>query len=118
MCFSHIGGAGPPLAAPPRCETTPELVSILVFSCDFVLMYNFCLFNLPESPRFVYRFLVVFCFELFLSGIALGFGVIMSSCYPSEENPLADSINPYMRELRMHLKELSLKYGELQIKDV
>jgi hypothetical protein len=60
----------------------------------------------------------VFCFKLFLSGIALSFGVTMSSSGPSVENPLAGSINPYMRELRMHLKELSLKDGELQIKDV
>jgi hypothetical protein len=42
----------------------------------------------------------------------------MSSSGPSEEIPLADSINPYMRELKMHPKELSLKDGELQIKDV
>jgi uncharacterized coiled-coil DUF342 family protein len=42
----------------------------------------------------------------------------MSSPGPSEENPLVGFINPYMRELRMHLKELSLKDGGLQIKDV
>jgi hypothetical protein len=60
----------------------------------------------------------MFCFELFLSGIVLNFGVAMSSFGPSEENSLSDSINPYMRELRMHPKELSLKDGELQIKDV
>jgi predicted RNase H-like nuclease (RuvC/YqgF family) len=60
----------------------------------------------------------VFCFELFLSGIALYLEVIMSSSGSSKENPPADSINPYMRELKMHLKELSLKDGELQIKDV
>ena len=118
MCVSHTGGAGPPLAAPPGCENTPELVSVPVSSCDFVSMHNFRLFNPPESPRSVYRFLVVFCFELFLSGIALGFRVIMSSSGSSKENPPADSINPYMRELKMHLKELSLKDGELQIKDV
>jgi hypothetical protein len=41
----------------------------------------------------------------------------MSSFGPSEENPLADTINPYMRELKMHPKELLLKDGELQIKD-
>jgi hypothetical protein len=35
----------------------------------------------------------------------------MSSSGPYEENLLAGSINPYMRELRMHLKELSLKDG-------
>jgi AraC-like DNA-binding protein len=42
----------------------------------------------------------------------------MSSSGPSEENPLADTINSYMRELKMHPKELLLKDGELQIKDV
>jgi hypothetical protein len=109
---------GPPLATPPWCESTPELVSVPVSSCDFVLMYNFRLFNPPEYLRSVYRFLVVFCFELFLSGIALSFGVTMSSSGPSEENPLADSINLYTRELKMHPKELLLKDGELQIKDV
>jgi hypothetical protein len=42
----------------------------------------------------------------------------MSSSGSSEENSIADFINPYMRELKMHLKELSLKDGELQIEDV
>jgi hypothetical protein len=42
----------------------------------------------------------------------------MSSSDPSEENPLADTINPYMRELKMHPKELLLKDGELPIKVV
>jgi predicted RNase H-like nuclease (RuvC/YqgF family) len=42
----------------------------------------------------------------------------MSLFGPSEENPLTDIINPYMREVKMHPKELSLKDGELQIKDV
>jgi hypothetical protein len=42
----------------------------------------------------------------------------MPSSGPSKENPLADIINPYMRELKMHPKELLLKDGELQIKDV
>jgi predicted RNase H-like nuclease (RuvC/YqgF family) len=42
----------------------------------------------------------------------------MPSSSASKENPLADSINPYMRELTMHPKELLLKDGELQIKDV
>jgi hypothetical protein len=42
----------------------------------------------------------------------------MSSSGQSEENSLAELINPYMRELKMHPKELSLKDGELQIKDV
>jgi predicted RNase H-like nuclease (RuvC/YqgF family) len=42
----------------------------------------------------------------------------MSSSGPSEENPLVDMINSYLRELKMHPKELLLKDGELQIKDV
>jgi hypothetical protein len=42
----------------------------------------------------------------------------MSSLGSSKENSLVDIINSYMRELRMHLKELSLKDGELQIEDV
>jgi hypothetical protein len=42
----------------------------------------------------------------------------MSSSGSSEENSLADIINSYMRELKMHPKELSLKDGELQIEDV
>jgi uncharacterized coiled-coil DUF342 family protein len=42
----------------------------------------------------------------------------MSLSGPSKENPHADTINPYMRELKMHPKELLLKDGELQIKDV
>jgi hypothetical protein len=62
-CFSHTGGAGPPLAAPPWCENTSELVSISVCSCDFPSMYNFRLYNPPEYPMSVYRFLVVFLFR-------------------------------------------------------
>jgi hypothetical protein len=42
----------------------------------------------------------------------------MSSSGSSEENSLADTINPYMRELKMHPKELSLKDGKVQIEDV
>jgi hypothetical protein len=42
----------------------------------------------------------------------------MSSSGSSEENYFADIINPYMRELKMHPKELSLKDGKLQIEDV
>jgi hypothetical protein len=42
----------------------------------------------------------------------------MSSSGSSEENFLADIINLYMRELKMHPKELSLKDGELQMEDV
>jgi hypothetical protein len=49
----------------------------------------------------------------FCEGIVLSFGVTMSLSCPSEENSLADIINPYMRELKMHPKELLLKDGEL-----
>jgi threonine synthase len=42
----------------------------------------------------------------------------MSSSGSSEENTLADIINPYMRELKMHPKELSRKDGKVQIEDV
>ena len=100
MCFSHIGGAGPPLAAPPRCESAPELVSIPVSSCDFVSMYNFCLFNPPESPRSVYRFLVVFCFELFLSRVDLKFGGAMASSSGDKGKtpPEDDHQNPKLKE--------------------
>jgi hypothetical protein len=42
----------------------------------------------------------------------------MSLSGSSEENCLADIINPYIRELKMHPKELSLKDGELQNEDV
>jgi hypothetical protein len=42
----------------------------------------------------------------------------MSSSGSSEENSLADIINSYMRELKIHPKKLSLKDGKLQIEDV
>jgi hypothetical protein len=42
----------------------------------------------------------------------------MSSSGSSEENSLTDIIYPYMRELKMHPKELSLKDGKVQIEDV
>jgi hypothetical protein len=42
----------------------------------------------------------------------------MSSFGSSEENSLVDIINPYMRELKIHPKELSLKDGKVQIEHV
>jgi hypothetical protein len=42
----------------------------------------------------------------------------MDSASNGKENSLADIINPYMRELKMHPKELSIKDGKLQIEDV
>jgi hypothetical protein len=80
---------GPPLAAPPWCENTSKLVSIPISSCDFPSMYNFRLYNPPEYPRSVYYFLVVFCFELFLSGVDLSFeGTMASSSDNKEKAPL------------------------------
>jgi hypothetical protein len=59
-------------------------------------MYNFRLFIPPESPRSVYRFLVVFCFELFLSGVDLKLGGIMaSSSGDKEETPPEDGIKDF-----------------------
>jgi hypothetical protein len=42
----------------------------------------------------------------------------MDSASDDKENSLADIINLYMRELKMHPKELSLKDGKLQTEDV
>jgi hypothetical protein len=78
------------------CENTPELVSVPVSSCDFVLIYNFRLFNPPESPRSVYRFLVAFCFELFLPGVDLKLGGIMaSSSGDKEKSPPEDDAKDF-----------------------
>jgi hypothetical protein len=61
-------------------------------------MYNFCLFNPPESPRSVYRFLVVFCFELLLPGVDFKLGRVMaSSSGDKEETPPED----YTKDLRL-----------------
>jgi hypothetical protein len=53
-----------------------------------------------------------------MSGVDLSFGSIMDSASNDKENSLADIINLYMRELKMHPKELSPKDGKLQIEDV
>jgi hypothetical protein len=42
----------------------------------------------------------------------------MSSSGSSEENSRADIINSYMREQKMHPKEVSLKDGKVQIEDI
>jgi hypothetical protein len=42
----------------------------------------------------------------------------MSLSGSSKENSPVDIINPYMRELKMHPKELSLEDGKLKIEDV
>jgi hypothetical protein len=78
------------------CENTLELISILVSSYDFFRMYNFHLFNPPKSPRSVYHFLVVFCFELFLSGVDLKLGEVMaSSSGDKEKTPLEDDTKDF-----------------------
>jgi hypothetical protein len=82
------------------CENTPELVSAPVSSCDFVSMYNFFIFNPPESPRSVYRSLVMFCFELFLSGVDLKLGEAMASSSGDKEKtpPEDDNQNSKLEE--------------------
>ena len=42
----------------------------------------------------------------------------MSSSEPSKDSFFANVVNPYMNEVKMHPKELSLKEGELQVEDV
>jgi hypothetical protein len=81
---SPPGGAGPLLATPPCGETTPELISILVSSCDFVSMFNFHLYNPPDCLRSVYRVLVVFSI-CFCQGIVLSFRGIMASASNDKE---------------------------------
>jgi hypothetical protein len=57
------GGAGPLLATPPYGVSASELVSVPVSSYDFVMMFNFCLYNPPDCLRSIYRVLVVFLFR-------------------------------------------------------
>ena len=42
----------------------------------------------------------------------------MSSSGPSKDNSFVNGNNPYMNELKMHPKELSLKQGKVQVEDV
>ena len=42
----------------------------------------------------------------------------MSSSEPSKDSFFANVVNPYMNELKMHPKELSLKQGKVQVEDV
>jgi hypothetical protein len=94
-----------------RC---PEFVSDPVSSCAFLLLLNFRLYNPTESLRFVYHFLVMFSFLSVSARFQPQKSIaIMSSSGSSEENSLADINNTYMRELKMHPKELSLKDGKV-----
>jgi hypothetical protein len=47
----------------PCGESTSELVSVPISSCDFISMFNFRLYNPLDCPRSVYRILVVFLFR-------------------------------------------------------
>jgi hypothetical protein len=74
----EFGGSSPPgdavplLAAPPCGESASELVSVPVSSCDFILMFNFRLYNPPGLPEVCiscsHRVFVSICFcqEFFL----------------------------------------------------
>ena len=42
----------------------------------------------------------------------------MSSSGPSKDNSFVNGNNPYMNELKMHPKKLSLKDGKVQVEDV
>ena len=42
----------------------------------------------------------------------------MTSSEPSKDSFFANVDNPYMNELKIHPKELSLKQGKLQVEDV
>jgi hypothetical protein len=55
-------GAGPLLAMQPGGVIASGLVSNPVSSYAFLLLLNFRLYNSPDSPRSVYRFLIVFSF--------------------------------------------------------
>jgi hypothetical protein len=90
---SHIGGAGPPLAAPTYCVSTPELVFVPASSCDLVSMFYFRLYN-PRIARGLHiAFSSCFCFELFLSGVDFSFEGTMAPSSddkgkrPREEGP-------------------------------
>jgi hypothetical protein len=49
------GGMGPLLAAPTCGVFASELVYVLVSSCAFDSLFNFCLYNPLDCPRSVYR---------------------------------------------------------------
>ena len=66
-------GSGQPQAAPGYGEVAsePRFDSVSSYSLPFIV--KLLLYNHTNLPRSVYRFLVVFCFELFLSGSVLSF---------------------------------------------
>jgi hypothetical protein len=76
---------------PPGGEVALELFSVPVSSCAFILLFNFCLYNPPNCLRSVYHFLIVFCFDLFLSGAILSFrGIMASANNDTEKTPSED----------------------------
>ena len=56
-----------------------------------------------------------FRFGLFLPDYNLGSEAAMSSSGPPKDNFVANIVNPYMNELKMHPKELVLKDGKVQV---
>jgi hypothetical protein len=100
---SPPGGAGPLLAAPPYGESTSELVSVPVSSCDFVSMFNFRLYN-PRIAQGLYTvFSSCFYFDLFLSGIFLSFrGILASASNDKGKKPLDEKLqDPKQKEGQM-----------------
>jgi hypothetical protein len=85
---------------PPSGVFASELISVPVSSCAFVSMFNFRLYNPSDCPRFVYHFLIVFCFDLFLSGVVLSFrGTMASANNDKEKTPLKeDCEDPKLKE--------------------
>jgi hypothetical protein len=99
---SPLGGAGPLLAAPPCGETTPELISVPVSSCDFVSMFNFCLYNPPGLPEVcISCSRRVFVSIYFCQGIFLSFRGIMASASDDKgKKPLEeDHQDPKLKEV-------------------
>src|SRR3954469_26070168 len=66
----------------------------------------------------MYRVLVVFSFRSVFVKKILIFGSSMSSSGSPMEDSSADILNPYMYELKIHPKELILKDGKVQMKEV
>jgi hypothetical protein len=100
---SPLGGVGPLLAMPPCGETTSELTFVLVFSCDFVSMFNFRLYTPWIAQGLYIMFSSCFCFDLFLSGVVLSFrGIMTSASNDKGKKPLEeDHQDPKLKEGQM-----------------
>jgi hypothetical protein len=88
---SPPGGEGPLLAAPPCGESTSELISVPVSSCDFVSMFNFRLYNPPDCPRSIYHVLIGFLFRsVSVRSCPYFRGIMASASNNKEKTPLED----------------------------